>query len=498
MIHNPAYIGALMSFVLSKSTFMYGNQCEKRLYFHKFKPEYRNPPDPAQELVFAQGTDLGMLARNLFPGGLDLTPETPYQYTLSAQKTLKSLPVRYVFYEPVFIGSEVMCALDILVRKNSGLFAFEVKSGTSAKPQYIEDAALQYWVMKKAGYEPRDFSLILINKHYEFNGNLDVNQLFYTESILEQILELQEQIELKVAQLKKLLKQKVQPEINPGMHCFSPYTCDFSNHCWKGIPTENSVLDLSHGIGWKFFEEGYRSLDELPANLELPPRAAFQLKVYRSGETVVDKEKISAYLSQVDFPLGFLDFESYQSSVPNIVGTRPYQRIPFQFSLHSLSSKKARLKSGGFLGDGISDPRPGLVKQLIADCKNLKHIFVYSIGFERSVLNELAAQFPEYADELLQIAAKLVDLMTPFQQRWYYHSDMKGGYSIKVMLPHFFPEMSYEDLPIGDGGTASMAYASLTALSAEEREEIRNQLVTYCNLDTLAMVKIWEKLQSIC
>ena len=218
-----------------------------------------------------------------------------------------------------------------------------------------------------------------------------------------------------------------------------------------------------------------------------------------NNETIIDKEKIREFVNDLKYPLYFMDFETFKTAVPIFDKSRPYQQLVFQYSLHVLQANNSELQHKEYLAevDG-TDPRVKFLKQLIADCGKKGDILVYNIGFERGKLNDLAESFPNYTISINKIIDRLKDLMIPFQQRLYYTPAMWGSYSIKKVLPAMVPELSYADLNIGEGGTASDTFASmLTGEYEGDMEQTRKDLFEYCKMDTFAMVKILEKLNSV-
>ena len=154
--------------------------------------------------------------------------------------------------------------------------------------------------------------------------------------------------------------------------------------------------------------------------------------------------------------LYFLDFETIGPAVPKYNGSRPYQQLVFQYSLHVQETSTSEIEHRDYLADPSQDPKIGFIEQLIEDCGTSGDIIVYNIGFERGKLNDLIDVFPEYSNELRRIVNRLKDLMIPFQQKWYYTPEMRGSYSIKYVLPALVPELSYNDLDIKEGGAASI------------------------------------------
>jgi len=484
--------------ILSKSTFMYGCQCTKRLFLHKYKPKLRNPRDEQQQAIFDAGTSVGELARQLFKGGIDASPPDFFSYPVSIKKT-QALIARGedIIYEAAFQFDGVLCALDILVRQGKHWYAFEVKSTTSVKEQHIQDAALQYYVLTNSGLALQDISIIYLNNQYVRRGDLQIHHLFTTESVLESVVARQESIALKIQELKGLLTQRNEPVIGIGPHCFDPYECDFTGHCWSHMPKENSVFDLARGPGWKLFGEGYKHLHEIPEVYEMNETAHMQLAHHRSGQVYTDREALRQFSESLTWPLYFLDFETMVPGIPAFDESRPYQQIPFQFSLHVQESSDATLAHYEFLGDGRNDPRSELLVELLAHIGLSGSIICYNMSFEKSRIRELAELYPKHADTLLAMNERVVDLMIPFHQRWYYHPDFKGSYSIKAVLPVLIPSMRYDDLLIKESGMASLVYFQLASQDKTTAEIQRQALLDYCRMDTLVMVKILAYLKSI-
>lgn len=489
------------SHLLSKSSFIRGIQCEKHLYLYKYHYDEMDELSEMQKAIFKRGTDVGKLAQQLFPGGIDLSPESHTNYDEAIINTNESLKSgKKIIYEAAFQFDEVLSVADILVNNKSGLKVFEVKSSTSVTDVYLMDAALQYWVISNSGYRVKDFSIVYINNQYVRNGDLDLKQLFIVESVLEEILSLQKWVEENIGRLKKVLSQSRIPEIDIGVHCYSPYLCGFYNYCRKHIP-ENSVFDLSGvhlSTKYQMYRSGIISLDEINDEINLPQGAKIQVDVFRNGKNLIDADAIKSFLSEINYPIYFMDFETFQPAIPMFDNSRPYMQIPFQYSLHYKKNKKSALEHYEFLAEAKDDPRIPFIENLIKDTEPEGDILVYNKSFEITRLKEIAEAFPKYKKQIENIISRIKDLIIPFQKKYYYTNEMKGSYSIKYVLPALVPELNYDNLAINEGGLASLTFESLFGESDSEIiKEKRNQLLEYCKLDTFAMVKILEKLESI-
>lgn len=441
-------------FQLSKSTFMYGCQCTKRLYLHKKHKHLANPEDERQEAVFAAGTDSGLLARQLFPNGVDASPPDAFQYAQAAKNTQAYLTTHFVIYEATFIYNGVMCAIDMLVRKGNQWYAFEVKGTNSVKAQHITDAALQYAVITGAGLELADFSIVHFNKTYVRKGEIDVQKLFSATSVINEVWREQDTIIEKIGELKETLAQPDIPDIGVGPQCIKPYPCNFTGYCFRDIEVEETQAP--------------------------------------KGEIQVFTEPLKGFMEEIRYPLYFFDFETMMYGVPQFDDSCPWQQLPFQYSLHIQQTATSELEHRFFLGDGITDPREALLQQMLTDLGTKGTILVYYKPFEIGRLKELAILFPQHKAAINNIVSRIVDLIVPFKKGMVKIPATQGSNSIKDVLPALVPELSYQNLNIQEGGTASFKYTQMGQMSPMDQHFTQQDLLAYCELDTMAMVKIWE------
>ena len=481
---------------------MAGLQCEKRIYLYKNAGKHGidgDKIDAGTQARFDTGTEVGILAQDLFPGGVDASPETTYEYQKSVELTQRLIDQgETIIYEAVFQFDKVLVAMDILVKHEDGWRAYEVKSSTSVKDAYRMDAAIQYYVITNSGIDLQDISIVYINNQYVKDGELDVNQLFTQESVLEDAKSNQGRIPSEVTRLKTVLKSDEIPDKDIGPHCSDPYQCNFASHCWKHVP-DYSVFDISN-LGWdkrwELYNMSVLKLKDIPKDYPMGNNQWMQVQSELNHETVINQEGIKSFLDGLNYPLYYLDFETFGNAVPVLDKSRPYQQLLFQYSLHIQKVPNGDCDHLEYLAetDG-TDPRRGFVEQLIDDCGSEGDILVYSIGFERGKLNGLMELYPEFTTELSAIIARMKDLMIPFQQRHYYVPEMRGSYSIKQILPALVPDLTYKDLAIQEGQTASNTFAAMMAGTFQgDVAKTRLELLEYCKMDTWAMVKILEKL----
>jgi hypothetical protein len=486
--------------VLSKSTFLRGLQCHKSLYLNRYQRNLRDEISPEQEAIFATGREVGVLAQGLFPGGVRSKPPNSFDFQRAVEVTGELIAAgKDIIYEAAFQHEQVLALVDILVRDGDDWRAYEVKSSTSVKDVYLPDAAIQYYIMRGQGIQLADISIVHLNTDYVRQGELDLEQLFTLVSIHSEVIAIQPELPGLVVELKGVLEGGVVPDILIGPQCSDPYPCDFIGHCWSGVPEYSvfNVTRLSEEKAVELYRDGIVRTEDIPGNFPLGEAAANQVRSDKNGRTRIADVAIHAFLETVHYPLYYLDFETFNPAIPPFDGTRPYRQIPFQYSLHRKESPSAELEHSGFLAEAGIDPRLPLIESMLSELEGQGDIVVYS-SFEAGRFKDLAEQFPEHSAALLALLERLVDLMQPFRDRAYYAPEMHGSYSIKAVLPALVPDLSYDGLVISDGAKAMRAYIDLEQEKDPGRiEAVRNDLWEYCKLDTLAMVRILEKLEEI-
>lgn len=392
-----------------------------------------------------------------------------------------------------------MAALDILIHKNGERIALEVKSSTGVKEYHLNDAALQFWVMEQVGFKPDRFFIMHINNQYVREGKIKVRKLFRWEDVTEEVLARQKDIAVQVQELKEVLQATEVPQVDIGAHCSEPFACEFAAHCWQHIP-ENSIFEVS-GLGkkaWNYYEQGILAIQDLPEEESFSTLQQLQIAGIKKGQRVVEKKEIQKFLGDWQFPLYFFDFETINPALPTYDGCRPYEQLGVQYSLHVLT-KEGSLTHSEFLAQAGEDPRKAIVEKILQEFGNSGSIVAYNMSFEKRVIQSLANTFPEYQTQLEALLDRFVDLMIPFQKGWYYLPEMQGSYSIKAVLPALFPNdktLDYTELSIGNGSNASAYLQAMleNRINKEELTVLRKELLAYCKLDTLAMVKILELL----
>jgi len=495
--------------VLSKSLYLRGLQCKKSLWLKTHQSDVLTKPDDAASAIFATGDKVGTLACDLFPNGKRISyDDTSREQRIALTQQWISEGIETI-YEATFEFEGVLVMVDILHKDSNGDYEiYEVKSSTwnakkKVKDVYIQDASIQYYVLNGCGLNVSKASITLLNSNYVRGDELDINELFIHQDITEVALRLQKNISRKLKSFNECLNDNDnEPNIDIGWHCKNPRECDAFDYCWreqKQIP-EYSVFNIfsltKQSKALELYQQGIVEVEDIPNELELSKNQQFAVdscKHAKDGKLEIDKGAIESFLNSLTYPLYHFDFETFQQPIPEFKGVSPFQQIPFQYSLH-VEYKNKPLEHKEFLGEEGEDPRETLVKQLLKDIPMNVTVLAFNASFEKMVLKGLAKQFSQHKNHLLSISNNIVDLADPFKNKHYYLPEMKGKYSIKVVLPLLVPEMgrAYQDLDlVHNGGEAMQAFAMLGEMTDKGQvKRYRDSLLEYCKLDTLAMAKI--------
>ncbi|MFC1909733.1 DUF2779 domain-containing protein [Chloroflexota bacterium] len=483
--------------LLSKSKYLNGLQCHKYLWLI-FNDKGKVPePDTSTQHVFDEGHRIGELAKGLFPDGINVPAE---DFMGNLTKTRELLLIRKPIFEAGFYVDSYFSRLDILNPVGNDIWdIYEVKGSTSVKEVNIHDIAFQRHCSQKAGLEIRNCFCVHINNQYVKNGDIDIQQLFTIEDITDQVLEVAGGIEDQAEKMWEVIASPDCPDIGIGPQCGDPYECPVT-WCRECLP-EHNIFNLYRG-GRKcldMFNEGFLFVKDIPATVKLSVAQQIQQSCETSGQPYFDHAAIKEFLDSLKYPIYYLDFETFNPAIPIYDGTRPYQRVPFQYSLHVVENRGAEPKHFGYLADGIGDPRVGFLYSLANFISNTGDIIVYNQSFEKGVLKELAESFPEYGNWIEQACNRVVDLYGPFRNFRYYHPLQQGSASIKKVLPALTGK-SYDDLNIGKGDDASLAFFNIVKgfYTEAEKQAVNKDLETYCALDTEGMIWIVEKLRELC
>ena len=474
--------------MLTSSLFYLGLRCPKAL---NLAVREGFPPTPNNRSRLKNR--LRQLGFSLFPGGA-FAPRLAGK-TESAEKTRELIKQHPMVFQGTFIHDETAVTVDILRKEGGEWEMIEISPATSAQKAFAPDTVLKYSVLTKLGYAPLKVTLLYLDKEYIREGALDLSELFLADEITAQVKKRHGGMVRTIKRLKNAMV--VRQEVKVGTFCLRPTPCPFYHRCWDALP-EHSVFALSKlHLAEKFdlFHQGITTFDQIPEAYNLSAGQKLQIRTHREGEPHINRQAVREFLGHLRQELWFLDFESFQPAVPLFEGTHPYETIPFQFSLHRYRTDTGELEHFEFIAETGEDPRPLIAERLHALIPANAQLVAYNKQFERMILERLAQSVPEHADALRQMAENLVDLMEPFQKRHYYTKEMKGKHSIKAVLPALVPELDYENMEVGNGEMAIDAYEMMFDAEPEEKQRLKNALLEYCQLDTLAMVRIYEKLR---
>jgi len=487
--------------ILTKSKFINGIQCPKLLWTRCNAPQ--EIPEVSEQLqaIFDTGYRVGELAISRFPGGT-LVQEDDFVKNLEETRNLLASKTPAPIYEAGIQSGRLYARADILRPSNKhGMWdVIEVKCSTSSKETYLQDIAFQRYCYEQAGVLIDRCYLMHVNNQYIRNGEIDVEEFFTLLDVTEAIKDFYNKIPVLVEGFLKIIDLPSQPHISIGSHCGKPYECQMIPSCWAFLP-ENNVLQLYRGKskGFDLLDQGITLIKDIPANLKLTDNQLIQRSCAISGHEHIDKLEIEAFIKGLRYPLYFLDFETIWEVIPRFNGIRPYQQVPFQFSLHIQKSPGANLEHVSFLHKSSDDPRGYFIRSLIECMGNEGDIIAYNKSFEEGRLKEIAEAFPEFESSCQNMALRMVDLLVPFRKFQYYNLIQKGSASLKKVLPALVGS-GYEGLTIAEGGAASAEYARVTYsknVTDADRNQVYGDLVKYCTLDTKAMVDVLGKLKEL-
>jgi predicted RecB family nuclease len=497
----------MASKLLTKTQLLAFRQCEKKLWLELHHPE-RKTDSPFAKTSLATGNRVGEIARSLYDtkdrGNLIALEKLGVSKALEKTQTILSTATAnsaQPIFEAAFSADGGLVFVDALIPiKKSGRLTWkmlEVKSSTRVKDSHRDDVAVQAYVATKAGLALQSVVIAHIDDQWSYAGGNQYEGLLTEQDFTSEAQERAPDVAEWISKSQVIAEQTSEPTITTGKHCQSPVQCGFIAHCKSQESSANFPISLLPGSGSKTFQE-YLKEHQVTELSSIPDAllSARQLRVKQhtlDGTTYFDATAAKAELSKHSLPAYFLDFESIQFAVPVWKSTRPYQQIPFQFSLHNINPS-GEMTHQSFLDLSGKDPSKAFAQALTEMCGESGPVFVYNAAFEASRINELAQRYPSFKVKLLSINERLVDLLK-VAEKHYYHPDQKGSWSIKKVLPTIAPDLRYDTLEgVQDGGMAMTAYMEATAseTSLERKQALEQQLLKYCELDTYAMVRLWQ------
>ena len=485
---------------LSKSRFVAGCQCLKRLYWQVHTRELAVKPDAATAVIMEQGHQVGLLARQLFPGGVEVRSERGLDQAIRATRELVANREVPAIFEGVFERQNVLVKVDILHRRRDLRWRLiEVKSTADVKEEHLNDVGIQYRVVSRCGIDVASACLAHVNRDYLFDGqNIDAKRFFRIRNLTRRVERLQPKLTFQLRSEFTVLAMPTAPDVKPGRQCADPVVCEFFDQCNIPRPDDHiGYLPRLHASTAEGLEElGVASIHDIPDDFALSDIQRRAATCVQTGEPWFSRE-LHGVLDGLAYPLYFADFETVNRALPPFAGMRPYDHLPFQWSVHVQRQPGAEPEHHEFLATDASDPRRDFITSLCAALGESGSIVVYS-SFESQRLSELASWSPEFADRITAIQARLFDLL-PVVREHVYHPAFAGSYSIKSVLPALVPGLTYDGMEVANGQSAGVAWEALVRGSLDhcERESIRKALLAYCAQDTLALAALVKHLRSV-
>ncbi len=483
--------------ILTKSNYLSGLECPKYLWMIFNQPEKKRRMTMAEEYKLKEGQIVGEFAKQLFPDGVNI-PIVDHTETL--KKTKEFMKKKRVLFEAGFQAKNCFSRVDVLVPVGDAWDLIEVKSSKRLKDINIHDVAFQKYMIEASRVKIRKCFLMHLSNEYVRKGELEVEKLYMKEDITAEVESILAETERRIGNMFTTVSAKQIPKagiflpkvIKDGVH----------NCCNDGcldLP-EKHVFCLYRGkkLATELYEKNIKQLKEIPEDCKLTDKQKIQRESEIKGKTHINKEKLREFLGTLQYPIYYLDFETFTKAIPMFDGLKPHAQVPFQFSLHVVGKAEKEPEHFGFLYDGDSDPRKEFLFELQKVLGEKGSIVVYNKSFEIARLKELAEHFPEHTEWNNAVLKRIIDLLVPFRAFSYYDPKQRGSASIKSVFPAVTGK-SYEGMEIRDGFRASIEFLRMTYEGCEEEEKrkIRENLLKYCELDTLAQVEIVNELKNL-
>jgi hypothetical protein len=461
------------------------------------QPESIPATDIVSQHIFDQGHEVDELGKKLHPGGIDIPTDS---FNKNIQLTKEYLSSYKPLFQAGFKAADLYSRVDILVPDGKGAWEIvEVKSSTEIKDEHYPDVAFQRYCCQKAGLAISGCYIARVNNKYVRKGDIDPKDYLIKEDITGLVNGVAVGIESVVDEMFQVIASPECPACILSAKCRQPRDCSLLDDCQSFLPEQN-VLTLYYRkqTGYELLSNGVQCIKDISPQFRLTPNQNVQRECVLTDAPHIDREAVHAFLDNLMYPIAYFDFETINPAIPLYDGTRPYQKIPFQFSLVVVPNEGAEPQRFSFLVKTADDPRPALLAEMKKDIPGNGSIVVYNKGFEGPILKQLGESFLAYREWLGSLAPRLLDLWEPFKKFHYYHPAQKGSVSMKEVLPALTGR-SYAGMDINEGETASVLYWNVTHKYAPEAEKqkVYTDLEKYCGLDTDGMRSIVEQLKRL-
>ncbi len=491
---------------ISKSDYMLFLKHPAWLWLKKHDKNKLPPISEELQVIFDEGHLFEKYAEQLFPNSIKLGfNESDYSGYLDLPKrTSETLNNgAKTIFQGRFEHDNITCIVDVLEKVGEGQFdLYEIKSSTSVKPEHIDDLAFQFLVLEGSGLKIRKTSVIYVNNEFVRQGEIDAKAISLITDVTEEVKEKIDETKANIQKALQVINSNTQPDLSPryAIGKFKEWmkVYEFIN----GTFEKYSIYNLCR-LNAKMVEEledlNIKLISDIPQSIKLASKQQGQVEATRLNKQLIDKDRIKDFLSKVKYPVYFLDYETMSSVIPYFNGTKPYQQLPFQYSLYILENPGEELKHKEYLHKEKTLPCLPLLIKLKEDIGSKGTIFVWNESFEKSRNTEMGELFPEYKKFMESINDRIIDLKTPFSSDWFIDKDFFGSASLKDVLPAVIKDLSYKELAIQGGSGAQRIWMEtiLEGKNIEKKDETMNALIEYCKLDTLAMVRLYDLLNKL-
>ncbi len=454
---------------LSKSTFIRGLQCEKSLYLHKKRPFLRDKLSPEQRAKFSRGLDVGLFAQQLYPGGVDASPQSHFQIAAAVKKTAELIAGgQEIIYEAAFQYMGVRVALDILVKENGQWKAVEVKSSKAISDTYLWDASLQYFVITGAGIRLNDFHIAYMNDNFIRKGAIDIHLLFHSESVFDEILKRQPEVEKKVESLREVSGLKSSPDIPIGTHCRNPYPCDFIGHCWKKVP-DGSVFQLKaldETKKFEYFHQGIQTAEALPEELIHEENLRLQIQSIKEKRVITKPSSLKEYHGIFEKPHAFVSSLSFSPAIPPFDNVKPYQ--PLAFSLGVKAGDQGQDPPKFFMAVPGAPMPLDVIRGFFDSLEGFEQIMVFDGAKELKAWKQMISGDNHLAGKLDTLSEKLFDIGLPFRDYRIFWAHMSECHSPETILKSMGFNARAANGRVKSPLEAALLFAKLTPETEEE------------------------------
>jgi len=484
--------------MITKTNFLTYKECPKHLWIEKNESEKISKDlSLFDQFSIKQGYEIEALACKLFPNGVSVNYGNK---DTAVEETRKQTEAKATIYQGTFIYKDFLVKTDILkYNKKTKLYdIYEVKSVTELKKEHYIDICFQKIVCSKAGLAVEKTYIIHINGDYKRLGEVNIHELFCIEDVSEDIKEIEQETLLDMENAAKVVKLG---SSNILESCYKPKTCICPESCHPHLP-EYSIYDIARISKKKkdILRDDYiLEIDEIPEELKFSENQESQIRLTKQQTSLIKTDEIQTMIRNIEYPLYFLDYETFNPAIPLYDGYKPYQQMVFQYSLHVIDGE-SEMKHYEFLAKEDKDPVPDMMKLMTQQIETKGGtIIVWNKSFETGRNSEIGNMYPEHKEYMETVNERVYDLMEVFSQGLYQDYRFKGSASIKKVLPILVPELSYKDLEIQEGQAAQMNWYEMVfkMKDRDQKEKTYKELLKYCKLDTLAMVKIWEVLENL-